>query len=114
VQALPGQVNVVRAYEGTTPQAWPAGTRMSKLSPKSGFSSNVEWRAVLSNITVTGDASLKVGGGAARIEESDARCRYSIPARASCCGNICTSNVGFTVFRLRMSPRTRSPRPGSL
>ena len=76
-QALPGQVNVLRGYEGTTPQAWPAGTRVSKLSPKSGFSSDVEWRAVLSNIAVTGDASLKVGGAAPRIEETDARCKYT-------------------------------------
>ena len=76
-QALPGQVNVLRGYEGTTPQAWPAGTRVSKLSPMSGFSSDVEWRAVLSNIAVTCDERLKVGGAAARIEETDARCKYT-------------------------------------
>ena len=44
--------------------SWPAGTRMKKLSPKSGFASDVEWRATISNIAVTGDASLKVGGAA--------------------------------------------------
>jgi hypothetical protein len=77
VQALPGQVGVQRGYEGTTRQAWPSGTRMSKLSPRSGFASDVEWRATISNIAVTGDASLKVGGGSVRIEESDARCQYT-------------------------------------
>jgi hypothetical protein len=76
-QALPGQIKVTRGYEGTTPHAWPAGTRMSKLSPKSGFSSDVEWRATISNIAVSGDASLKVGGAAVRIEESDVRCKYT-------------------------------------
>jgi len=76
-QALPGQVNVQRGYEGTTPRAWPTGTRISKLSPKSGFSSDVEWRAVLSNVAAAGDVSLKVGGAAARIEETDARCKYT-------------------------------------
>jgi hypothetical protein len=75
-QALPGQITVVRGYESTTALAWPPGTRVCKLSPKSGFSSDVEWRAVLSNITVSGDASLKVGGDWPRIEESDARCKY--------------------------------------
>jgi hypothetical protein len=76
-QALPGQITVVRGYESTTPQPWPSGTRVCKLSPRSGFSSDVEWRAIISNIAVTGDASLKVGGAAARIEESDARCKYT-------------------------------------
>lgn len=75
-QALPGQIKVQRGYEGTTPQAWPAGARICKLSPKSGFSSDVEWRATISNIDVTGDASLKVGGAAPRIEESAPRCKY--------------------------------------
>ncbi|MGE5568766.1 MAG: hypothetical protein ACM3S5_07000 [Rhodospirillales bacterium] len=30
----------------------------------------------ISNLTVTGDRTLKVGGDAPRIEESDGRCRY--------------------------------------
>ena len=76
-QTATGQINVVRGYEGTEGRAWPAGTRMSKLSPRSGFASDVEWRATISNIAVTGDASLKVGGGIARVEESDTRCRYT-------------------------------------
>ena len=76
-QTSTGQITVLRGYEGTEARAWPAGTRMMKLSPRSGFASDVEWRAVISNIAVTGDASLKVGGGSARIEESDARCRYT-------------------------------------
>ena len=76
-QALPGQITVMRGYESTTPQGWPSGTRMSKLSSKSGFSSDVEWRASISNIAVTGDASLKVGGESERIEESDKRCQYT-------------------------------------
>ena len=59
-----GQVTVQRGYEGTTPRAWSAGARMKKLSPKSGFASDVEWSAVISNIAVTGDSSLKVGGAA--------------------------------------------------
>ena len=37
----------------------------------------MEWGATISNIAVTGDASLKVGGASARIEESDARCKYT-------------------------------------
>ena len=72
-----GQVTVQRGYEGTTPQTWSAGARMKKLSPKSGFASDVEWSAAISNIAVTGDSSLKVGGAAARIEESDTRCKYT-------------------------------------
>jgi hypothetical protein len=42
----------------------------------SGVDADIEWRVTISNITVTGDRSLKVGGGAPRIEESDGRCRY--------------------------------------
>ena len=72
-----GQVTVQRGYEGTTARSWLAGARMKKLSPKSGFASDVEWSAAISNIAITGDASLKVGGAAARIEESDGRCKYS-------------------------------------
>lgn len=34
-------------------------------------------RTDLSNIAVTGDASLKVGSAAARIEEADSRCKYT-------------------------------------
>ena len=50
---------------------------MKKLPPISGFQSDVEWGATISNIAVTGDASLKVGGDSERIEESDARCKYT-------------------------------------
>ena len=32
-----------RGYESSTPGSWPAGTRMKKLSPISGFQSDVEW-----------------------------------------------------------------------
>lgn len=70
------QITVERGYQGSTPASWPAGTRMKKLSPVSGLDADIEWRAAISNITVTGDAALKVGGGAERIEESDGRCRY--------------------------------------
>ncbi len=76
-QTATGQVTVVRGYEGTAPRAWPAGTRMSKLCLTSGFSPDVEWRATISNIAVEGHAGLKVAGGSARIEESDARCKYT-------------------------------------
>ncbi|MGE5486338.1 MAG: hypothetical protein ACM3ZB_00785, partial [bacterium] len=72
----PTQITVERGYEGSAPGAWPVGIRMKKLSPMSGFASDVEWRARISNIAVTGDATLKVGGGAERIEESDKRCEY--------------------------------------
>jgi hypothetical protein len=71
------QITVERGFEGSAPGSWPAGTRMKKLSPISGFASDIEWRATISNLTVTGDRSLKVGGGAPRIEESDARCKYA-------------------------------------
>ena len=77
VAAVPGQVTVQRGYEGTTARSWLAGARMKKISPRSGFASDVEWGATISNIAVTGDASLKVGGAAARIEEADARCKYT-------------------------------------
>ena len=69
-------IQVQRGYESSTPGSWPAGTRMKKLPPISGFQSDVEWGATISNIAVTGDASLKVGGDSARIEESDRRCQY--------------------------------------
>jgi len=71
------QITVERGYEGSTPGSWPSGTRLKKLSPVSGFASDVEWGATFSNIAVTGDASLKVGGDAPRIEESDARSKYT-------------------------------------
>ena len=77
VATATGQVTVQRGYEGTTARPWLAGVRMKKVSPKSGFSSDVEWSAAISNIAITGDASLKVGGAAARIEESDGRCKYT-------------------------------------
>ncbi len=70
------QITVQRGYQNTTPAAWPAGTRLKKLSPVTGVDADIEWRVTLSNITVTGDRSLKVGGGAPRIEESDGRCTY--------------------------------------
>ena len=50
---------------------------MKKLSPVSGFAGDVEWGCTISNIAVTGDGSLKVGGGSERIEEADARCKYT-------------------------------------
>ena len=52
---------------------------MKKLSPVSGFASDVEWGCTISNILVSGDGSLKVGGAAPRIEESDFRCKYTRP-----------------------------------
>ena len=70
-------ITVQRGYESSTPGSWLAGTRMKKLPPISGFQSDVEWGATISNIAVTGDASLKVGGDSERIEESDARCKYT-------------------------------------
>ena len=70
-------IQVQRGYESSTPASWPAGTRMKKLPPISGFQSDVEWGATISNIAVTGDASLKVGGDSERIEESDKRCQYT-------------------------------------
>ncbi|MBI4905710.1 MAG: hypothetical protein HY820_18905 [Acidobacteria bacterium] len=73
----PTQITVERGYQSSTPGSWDAGARMKKLSPQSGFSSDVEWGCTISNITVTGDGSLKVGGAAPRIEESDARCTYT-------------------------------------
>lgn len=72
------QIQVTRGFEGSTAGFWSAGRRVKKLSPKSGFGSDVEWRVTISNLTIdAGDASLKVGGGSARIEETDARCKYT-------------------------------------
>ena len=73
----PTQITVTRGFESSALSEWPTGARIKKLSPLSGFAGNVEWRCTISNITVTGDASLKVGGGSRRIDESDARCRYT-------------------------------------
>lgn len=70
-------IRVQRGYESSTPGTWPAGARLKKLPPISGFQSDVEWGAIISNIAVTGDASLKVGGDSERIEESDKRCSYT-------------------------------------
>ncbi len=69
------QITVARGYQSSTPGSWSAGARMKKLSAVSGFASDVEWGCTISNILVTGDGSLKVGGGSARIEESDPRCQ---------------------------------------
>ena len=70
-------IDVQRGYEGSTARAWPSGTRMKKISPVTGFTSDVEWRAVISDIAVTGDTALKVGGDSTRIEEADSRCKYT-------------------------------------
>jgi hypothetical protein len=71
------QITVARGFEASTPGTWPAGARLKKLSPLSGFIGNVEWGCTISNIAVTGNGSLKVGGGSERIEEADARCKYT-------------------------------------
>ncbi|MCC6362146.1 MAG: hypothetical protein IT165_01400 [Bryobacterales bacterium] len=71
------QITVERGYQGSTPGTWSSGARMKKLSPVSGFASDAEWGATISNIAITGDGSLKVGGGSNRIEESDSRCTYT-------------------------------------
>ncbi|HZT29401.1 MAG TPA: hypothetical protein VFA33_05935 [Bryobacteraceae bacterium] len=70
-------IQVQRGYESSTPGSWPAGTRLKKLPPISGFQSDVEWGATISNIAVTGDASLKVGGDSERIEDTDKRCVFT-------------------------------------
>ena len=72
----PTQITVQRGYENSTAASWPAGTRLKKVSPVTGVAADIEWRVTLSNITVTGDRSLKVGADAPRIEESDSRCKY--------------------------------------
>jgi hypothetical protein len=66
----PTQITVARGYQSSAPGTWSAGARMKKLSAVNGFASDVEWGCTISNISVTGDGSLKVGGGSARIEES--------------------------------------------
>jgi hypothetical protein len=67
---------VRRGEDSSTPQAWPAGTRVQRISTITGTRSDIEWQVRISNLTVTGDRTLKVGGDAPRIEESDGRCRY--------------------------------------
>jgi hypothetical protein len=71
------QINVTRGFEASTSGVWAGGARLKKLSPVSGFTGNVEWGCTITNITVTGDGSLKVGGGSDRIEEADPRCKYT-------------------------------------
>jgi hypothetical protein len=70
------RVIVRRGEDSSAPQAWPAGTRIQRISTITGTRSDIEWQVRISNLTVTGDRTLKVGGGAPRIEESDGRCRY--------------------------------------
>ena len=70
------RVIVRRGEDSSTPQAWPAGTRIQRISTITGTRSDIEWQVRISNLAVTGDRTLKVGGGAPRIEESDGRCRY--------------------------------------
>jgi len=65
-----------RGEDSSTPQAWPPGTRIQRISTITGTRSDIEWQVRISNITVTGDRTLKVGGNAPRIEESDGRCRF--------------------------------------
>ncbi|MEB2363790.1 MAG: hypothetical protein OZ929_20815 [Bryobacterales bacterium] len=70
------RVLVRRGEDSSTPQAWSPGTRIQRISMITGTRSDIEWQVRISNLTVTGDRSLKVGGDAPRIEESDGRCRY--------------------------------------
>ncbi|GIU74783.1 MAG: hypothetical protein KatS3mg004_1870 [Bryobacteraceae bacterium] len=70
------RVLVRRGEDSSTPQAWPPGTRIQRISTITGTRSDIEWQVKISNLTVTGDRTLKVGGEAPRIEESDGRCRY--------------------------------------
>jgi hypothetical protein len=67
---------VRRGEDSSTPQAWSPGTRIQRISTITGTRSDIEWQVRISNLTVTGDRTLKVGGDAPRIEESDGRCRY--------------------------------------
>jgi hypothetical protein len=68
---------VRRGEDSSTPQAWPPGTRIQRISTITGTRSDIEWQVRISNLTVTGDRTLKVGSDAPRIEESDGRCRYA-------------------------------------
>ncbi|MCZ2076039.1 MAG: hypothetical protein LC130_13700 [Bryobacterales bacterium] len=70
------RVLVRRGEDSSKPQAWASGTRIQRISTITGTRSDLEWQMRISNLTVTGDRSLKVGGDAPRIEESDGRCRY--------------------------------------
>jgi hypothetical protein len=67
---------VRRGEDSSTPQAWTPGTRIQRISTITGTRSDIEWQVRISNLTVTGDRALNVGGEAPRIEESDGRCRY--------------------------------------
>jgi hypothetical protein len=70
------RVLVRRGEDSSTPLAWPAGTRIQRISTITGTRSDIEWQVRISNLAVTGDRTLKVGGDAPRIEESDGRCQY--------------------------------------
>jgi hypothetical protein len=70
------RVLVRRGEDSSTPQAWPPGMRIQRISTITGTRSDIEWQVKISNLSVTGDRALKVGGDAPRIEESDGRCRY--------------------------------------
>ena len=70
------RVLVRRGEDSSTPQFWPPGTRIQRISTITGTRSDIEWQVRISNLAVTGDRTLKVGGDAPRIEESDGRCRY--------------------------------------
>ncbi len=70
------RILIRRGEDSSTPQPWPPGTRIQRISTITGTRSDIEWQVKISNITVTGDRALKVGGDAPRIEESDGRCRY--------------------------------------
>jgi len=70
------RVLVRRGEDSSMPQPWPPGTRVQRISTITGTRSDIEWQVKISNITVTGDRALKVGGDAPRIEESDGRCRF--------------------------------------
>jgi hypothetical protein len=70
------RVLVRRGEDSSTPQAWTPGTRIQRISTITGTRSDIEWQVRISSLTVTGDRTLKVGGDAPRIEESDGRCRY--------------------------------------
>jgi hypothetical protein len=67
---------VRRGEDSSAPQPWPPGTRIQRISTITGTRSDIEWQVRISNLTVTGDRTLKVGGDAPRIKESDGRCRY--------------------------------------
>jgi len=70
------RILVRRGEDSPTPQNWSPGTRIQRISTITGTRSDIEWQVRISNLSVTGDRTLKVGGDAPRIEESDGRCRY--------------------------------------